>query len=172
MYAFGLGLGEADGGRRWERIGLFGTVGEAPEHGDCLCSGYRSCGTERAVWIAVNDAGYLKLRKIRSRVLSYLALVTELYGSFDTAKAETACEKSSCGQNEAENARRSGAMNTSATTKIKKYVLPNLPYALIFWFCNKVGTAYRIAPGEGFNRRYHGRCLTLSTPKSVTWQRR
>jgi type IV secretion system protein VirD4 len=30
---------------------------------------------------------------------------------------------------------------------LKKYVTPNLPYALIFWFFCKLGEAYRLAPG-------------------------
>jgi len=30
---------------------------------------------------------------------------------------------------------------------IRKYVLPNLPYLLIFWFCDLLGEAYRLAPG-------------------------
>ena len=29
--------------------------------------------------------------------------------------------------------------------KIRKYVLPNLPYLFVFWFFSKIGTAYRIA---------------------------
>ena len=33
------------------------------------------------------------------------------------------------------------------TDKLKKYVLPNLPYALVFWFGDKLGEAYRLAPG-------------------------
>ncbi len=28
--------------------------------------------------------------------------------------------------------------------KIRKYVLPNLPYLFVFWFFSKIGTAYRI----------------------------
>ena len=28
--------------------------------------------------------------------------------------------------------------------KIRKYVLPNLPYLFVFWFFSKLGTAYRI----------------------------
>jgi len=31
------------------------------------------------------------------------------------------------------------------TAKIKKYILPNLPYALMFWFFSKCGEAYRIS---------------------------
>jgi len=31
--------------------------------------------------------------------------------------------------------------------KIKKYILPNIPYVFVFWLCLKLGTAYRIAEG-------------------------
>ena len=31
------------------------------------------------------------------------------------------------------------------TDKLKKYLLPNLPYLFIGWACLKVGTAYRLA---------------------------
>ena len=34
------------------------------------------------------------------------------------------------------------------TTKLKKYVLPHLPYAAIFWFFNKCGEAYRVSTGK------------------------
>ena len=30
-----------------------------------------------------------------------------------------------------------------ATDKVRKYVLPNIPYLFIGWFCLKIGTAYR-----------------------------
>ena len=33
------------------------------------------------------------------------------------------------------------------TDKIRKYVLPNIPYLFIGWFCLKIGTAYRLAAG-------------------------
>lgn len=32
--------------------------------------------------------------------------------------------------------------------KVKKYVIPNLPYLMIFWFFSKCGEAYRLAPGN------------------------
>jgi len=41
----------------------------------------------------------------------------------------------------------------SITPTMKKYVLPNLPYALIFWFSNKLGTAYRTAHGGDFLKK-------------------
>lgn len=33
---------------------------------------------------------------------------------------------------------------------VKKWVLPNIPYVLVFWFCNKVGVAWRLAAGGDF----------------------
>ena len=43
------------------------------------------------------------------------------------------------------------------TTKIKQYVLPYLPYAMIFWFFSKCGEAYRLAPGHDFLQKLmHG----------------
>lgn len=33
------------------------------------------------------------------------------------------------------------------TDKLKKYVLPNLPYILVFWFADKLGEAWRLATG-------------------------
>ena len=40
-----------------------------------------------------------------------------------------------------------------ATDKIRKYVLPNIPYLFIGWFCLKIGTAYRLAAGAGFGEK-------------------
>ena len=37
-----------------------------------------------------------------------------------------------------------------ATDKIRKYVLPNIPYLFFGWICLKIGTAYRLAAGTGF----------------------
>lgn len=34
------------------------------------------------------------------------------------------------------------------TGKLKKYVLPNLPYLLIFWLADKLAEAYRLTPGD------------------------
>ena len=36
------------------------------------------------------------------------------------------------------------------TEKIRKYLLPNIPYLMAMWFCLKLGTAYRLAEGENF----------------------
>ena len=40
--------------------------------------------------------------------------------------------------------------------KLKRYVLPNLPYLLVFWLFLKLGTAYRIAEGADFAHRLIG----------------
>jgi len=49
------------------------------------------------------------------------------------------------------------------TDKLKKYVLPNLPYLLIFWFFNKLGWAYRLAPGSDFVRKLTGSVTTINS---------
>ena len=48
-----------------------------------------------------------------------------------------------------------------ATDKIRKYVLPNIPYLFIGWFCLKIGTAYRLAAGTGFGEKLLGLGLSL-----------
>ncbi len=40
--------------------------------------------------------------------------------------------------------------------KIKTYLLPNIPYLFVFWFCLKLGTAYRLAPGADFAHKLIG----------------
>lgn len=47
--------------------------------------------------------------------------------------------------------------------KIRKYVLPCLPYLFAFWFFSKVGTAYRLAAGASFGEKLFGMVKTLST---------
>lgn len=47
------------------------------------------------------------------------------------------------------------------TDKIRKYVLPNIPYLLVLWFCLKLGTAYRIAPGADFGNKLIGTIQTI-----------
>ena len=42
------------------------------------------------------------------------------------------------------------------TDKLRKYVLPNIPYALIGWVFLKLGTAYRLAAGAGFGEKLLG----------------
>ena len=36
------------------------------------------------------------------------------------------------------------------TDKIRKYIIPNIPYMFLFWVCLKLGTAYRLAVGANF----------------------
>ena len=48
------------------------------------------------------------------------------------------------------------------TDKIRKYILPNLPYLLILWVFLKVGTAYRLAAGASFVEKLIGMAPALS----------
>lgn len=48
-----------------------------------------------------------------------------------------------------------------ATDKVRKYVLPNIPYLFIGWFCLKIGTAYRLATGTGFGEKLLGLGQTI-----------
>lgn len=48
-----------------------------------------------------------------------------------------------------------------ATDKIRKYVLPNIPYLFICWFCLKIGTAYRLAAGADFGEKLLGLGQTI-----------
>ena len=48
------------------------------------------------------------------------------------------------------------------TEKLKKYVLLNLPYLLVFWFFDKLGWAYRLAPGVDFVRKLTGSVTTIN----------
>ena len=34
--------------------------------------------------------------------------------------------------------------------KVRKYIIPHLPYLFVLWACLKLGTAYRLADGDGF----------------------
>ena len=47
------------------------------------------------------------------------------------------------------------------TDKIRKYVLPNIPYLFICWFCLKIGTAYRLAAGADFGEKLLGLGQTI-----------
>ena len=42
------------------------------------------------------------------------------------------------------------------TDKIRKYILPNIPYLFIGWACLKLGKAYRLAAGAGFGEKLLG----------------
>ena len=45
--------------------------------------------------------------------------------------------------------------------KVKKYLLPNLPYLFILWACLKIGTAYRMAAGASFGLKLVGMMDTI-----------
>ncbi len=45
--------------------------------------------------------------------------------------------------------------------KLRKYVLPNLPYLFVLWVCLKLGTAYRMAAGVEFGVKLIGMVLTI-----------
>ena len=45
--------------------------------------------------------------------------------------------------------------------KIRKYVLPNIPYLFVLWFCLKLGTAYRFAEGVGIGMKLIGATQAL-----------
>ena len=47
------------------------------------------------------------------------------------------------------------------TDKIRKYVLPNIPYLFIGWTCMKLGTAYRLAAGANFGEKLLGLMQTI-----------
>ena len=42
------------------------------------------------------------------------------------------------------------------TDKLRKYVLPNIPYVFIGWGFLKLGTAYRLAVGSDFAHKFIG----------------
>jgi len=47
------------------------------------------------------------------------------------------------------------------TAKIRKYVLPNVPYLFALWFCLKLGTAYRLAVGANIGLKLIGMGSTI-----------
>ena len=53
--------------------------------------------------------------------------------------------------------------------KIRKYLLPNLPYFFVFWFFSKIGTAYRIAPGADFGTKLMGMLDTFPKAFETYW---
>ena len=53
--------------------------------------------------------------------------------------------------------------------KIRKYVLPNLPYLFVFWFFSKIGTSYRIAPGTDFGTKLMGMLDTFPKAFETYW---
>lgn len=40
------------------------------------------------------------------------------------------------------------------TDKLRKYVLPNIPYLFVLWAFLKLGTAYRLAAGADFAHKF------------------
>ena len=48
------------------------------------------------------------------------------------------------------------------TDKIRKYILPNLPYLFILWACLKLGTAYRLAAGADIAHKFMGLMQTIA----------
>ena len=46
------------------------------------------------------------------------------------------------------------------SNKIRKYLIPNLPYLFVLWFFLKLGTAYRMAPGADFGNKLIGMVKT------------
>jgi type IV secretion system protein VirD4 len=49
------------------------------------------------------------------------------------------------------------------TRKIKKLVLPNLPYVLLWWLFDKLGEAYRLAPGRDLLHKLTATVNALNT---------
>ena len=47
------------------------------------------------------------------------------------------------------------------TDKLRKYVLPSIPYVFIGWVFLKLGTAYRLAAGVGFGEKLLGLGQTI-----------
>ena len=47
--------------------------------------------------------------------------------------------------------------------RIRKIVIPNLPYLMLFWFFGKCGEAYRLAPGKDALRKLMGCIGSLNT---------
>ena len=52
------------------------------------------------------------------------------------------------------------------TDKIKKYVFPNLPYLMMFWFFSKCGEAYRISTETDTLRKLMDAIANLNTAMS------
>ena len=50
------------------------------------------------------------------------------------------------------------------TDKIRKYLIPNIPYLFILWAFLKLGTAYRLAAGNDFAHKLIGLCLLYTSP--------
>ena len=53
--------------------------------------------------------------------------------------------------------------------KLRKYLLPNLPYLFILWACIKLGTAYRVAAGANFAVKLVGMVQTIGPAFQNPW---
>ena len=53
-----------------------------------------------------------------------------------------------------------------STEKLRKYVLPYLPYVALFWFFSKVGEAYRLTPGKDTITKLMGSLTGLNAAMS------
>jgi type IV secretion system protein VirD4 len=53
------------------------------------------------------------------------------------------------------------------TAKLKRYVLPCLPYAFLFWFFDKCGEAVRTAPGRDILQKLIGGAANLNAAFSA-----
>lgn len=49
------------------------------------------------------------------------------------------------------------------TDKIKRFILPNIPYVFLFWFFSKCGEAYRLSPGNDALKKLVGTIANLNT---------
>lgn len=49
------------------------------------------------------------------------------------------------------------------TGRLKKILVPNIPYLFILWTCLKIGTAYRLAAGADFAHKLIGMAQTTNT---------
>ena len=54
------------------------------------------------------------------------------------------------------------------TDKLRKYVLPNIPYVFIGWAFLKLGTAYRLAAGSDFAHKFIGLGQTVARPLPIS----
>ena len=45
--------------------------------------------------------------------------------------------------------------------RLRKYLLPNLPYVFLFWLFSKLGTAYRLAAGANLGEKLVGMLGTM-----------
>lgn len=57
-------------------------------------------------------------------------------------------------------------MSVNITSVLKKRVMPNIPYVFVFWFANKIGTAYRLAKGKDILGKIAGSTALLKESMS------